>query len=95
MYLADIYTVTADLAGIPGISMPCGETKEKLPIGLHPLGRHFDEMLSGWLRLGEAQAYTGAVPAEITRRLLAEHGPELTVSQQQQQQASQHGEVRC
>ena len=43
MYLADIYTVTADLAGIPGISVPCGESKEKLPIGLQILGRHFDE----------------------------------------------------
>jgi aspartyl-tRNA(Asn)/glutamyl-tRNA(Gln) amidotransferase subunit A len=43
MYLADIYTVTADLAGIPGISIPCGETKEKLPIGMQILGRHFDE----------------------------------------------------
>jgi aspartyl-tRNA(Asn)/glutamyl-tRNA(Gln) amidotransferase subunit A len=43
MYLADIYTVTADLAGIPGISIPCGETKEKLPIGLQILGKHFDE----------------------------------------------------
>jgi aspartyl-tRNA(Asn)/glutamyl-tRNA(Gln) amidotransferase subunit A len=43
MYLADIYTVTADLVGIPGISVPCGETKEKLPIGLQILGRHFDE----------------------------------------------------
>src|SRR5579863_5438953 len=43
MYLADIYTVTADLAGIPGISVPCGETKEKLPIGLQMLGKHFDE----------------------------------------------------
>jgi aspartyl-tRNA(Asn)/glutamyl-tRNA(Gln) amidotransferase subunit A len=43
MYLADIYTVTADLAGIPGISIPCGETREKLPIGLQILGRHFDE----------------------------------------------------
>ncbi len=43
MYLADIYTVTADLAGIPGISIPCGETKAKLPIGLQILGRHFDE----------------------------------------------------
>jgi aspartyl-tRNA(Asn)/glutamyl-tRNA(Gln) amidotransferase subunit A len=43
MYLADIYTVTADLAGIPGISVPCGETKDKLPIGLQILGRHFDE----------------------------------------------------
>jgi aspartyl-tRNA(Asn)/glutamyl-tRNA(Gln) amidotransferase subunit A len=43
MYLADIYTVTADLAGIPGISVPCGETSEKLPIGLQILGKHFDE----------------------------------------------------
>jgi aspartyl-tRNA(Asn)/glutamyl-tRNA(Gln) amidotransferase subunit A len=43
MYLADIYTVTADLAGIPGISIPCGATREKLPIGLQILGKHFDE----------------------------------------------------
>jgi aspartyl-tRNA(Asn)/glutamyl-tRNA(Gln) amidotransferase subunit A len=43
MYLADIYTVTADLAGIPGISVPCGETQSGLPIGLQILGRHFDE----------------------------------------------------
>ncbi|HEY7098761.1 MAG TPA: Asp-tRNA(Asn)/Glu-tRNA(Gln) amidotransferase subunit GatA [Terriglobales bacterium] len=43
MYLADIYTVTADLAGIPGISVPCGDSAEKLPIGLQILGRHFDE----------------------------------------------------
>jgi aspartyl-tRNA(Asn)/glutamyl-tRNA(Gln) amidotransferase subunit A len=43
MYLADIYTVTANLAGIPGISMPCGQTREKLPIGMQVLGKHFDE----------------------------------------------------
>ena len=43
MYLADIFTVTADLAGIPGISIPCGQTKENLPIGLQILGQHFDE----------------------------------------------------
>jgi aspartyl-tRNA(Asn)/glutamyl-tRNA(Gln) amidotransferase subunit A len=43
MYLADIYTVTADLAGIPGISIPCGRTRENLPIGMQILGRHFDE----------------------------------------------------
>jgi len=42
MYLADIYTVTADLAGVPGISVPCGEAGG-LPIGLQILGRHFDE----------------------------------------------------
>jgi aspartyl-tRNA(Asn)/glutamyl-tRNA(Gln) amidotransferase subunit A len=52
MYLADIYTVTADLAGIPGISIPCGETKEKLPIGLQILGKHFDE--AAILRLAHA-----------------------------------------
>jgi aspartyl-tRNA(Asn)/glutamyl-tRNA(Gln) amidotransferase subunit A len=43
MYLADIYTVTANLAGIPGISVPCGENREGLPIGLQLFGRHFDE----------------------------------------------------
>jgi len=52
MYLADIYTVTADLAGIPGISVPCGQTKEKLPIGLQILGKHFDE--STILRIAHA-----------------------------------------
>lgn len=43
MYLNDIYTVTADLVGIPGISVPCGNSKEGLPIGLQILGKHFDE----------------------------------------------------
>jgi aspartyl-tRNA(Asn)/glutamyl-tRNA(Gln) amidotransferase subunit A len=43
MYLADIYTVTGSLAGIPGISVPCGMTKQKLPIGMQILGPHFSE----------------------------------------------------
>lgn len=45
MYLGDIYTVTASLAGIPGISVPCGVTKSKphLPVGMQMLSRHFDE----------------------------------------------------
>jgi aspartyl-tRNA(Asn)/glutamyl-tRNA(Gln) amidotransferase subunit A len=43
MYLADIYTVTGSLAGIPGVSVPCGVTKEKLPIGMQILGPHFSE----------------------------------------------------
>jgi aspartyl-tRNA(Asn)/glutamyl-tRNA(Gln) amidotransferase subunit A len=43
MYLADIYTVTADLAGVPGISVSCGMTQSGLPIGLQVLGKHFDE----------------------------------------------------
>jgi len=45
MYLADIYTVTANLAGIPGISVPCGISHDKLPIGLQLLGRHFGEAI--------------------------------------------------
>jgi aspartyl-tRNA(Asn)/glutamyl-tRNA(Gln) amidotransferase subunit A len=43
MYLADIYTVTASLAGICGISVPCGASKEGLPIGAQILGPHFGE----------------------------------------------------
>jgi aspartyl-tRNA(Asn)/glutamyl-tRNA(Gln) amidotransferase subunit A len=52
MYLNDIYTVTADLVGIPGISVPCGTSKEGLPIGLQILGKHFDEAVV--LRLAHA-----------------------------------------
>jgi aspartyl-tRNA(Asn)/glutamyl-tRNA(Gln) amidotransferase subunit A len=43
MYLADIYTVTASLAGICGISVPCGQSSQGLPIGAQILGKHFDE----------------------------------------------------
>ncbi len=45
MYLADIYTVTASLAGIPGISVPCGRTPSEphLPVGMQILAKHFDE----------------------------------------------------
>jgi aspartyl-tRNA(Asn)/glutamyl-tRNA(Gln) amidotransferase subunit A len=43
MYLADIYTVTGSLAGVPGISVPCGKTKEGLPVGMQIFGRHFEE----------------------------------------------------
>ncbi|MFN2456055.1 MAG: Asp-tRNA(Asn)/Glu-tRNA(Gln) amidotransferase subunit GatA [Pyrinomonadaceae bacterium] len=43
MYLNDIYTCTANLAGIPGISIPCGLSSEKLPIGLQLMGAHWSE----------------------------------------------------
>jgi aspartyl-tRNA(Asn)/glutamyl-tRNA(Gln) amidotransferase subunit A len=43
MYLADIYTVTASLAGICGVSVPCGKTKAGLPVGMQVLARHFGE----------------------------------------------------
>jgi aspartyl-tRNA(Asn)/glutamyl-tRNA(Gln) amidotransferase subunit A len=43
MYLADIYTVTGSLAGVPGISVPCGKTKGGLPVGMQVLAPHFSE----------------------------------------------------
>jgi aspartyl-tRNA(Asn)/glutamyl-tRNA(Gln) amidotransferase subunit A len=43
MYLADIFTVSANLAGLPAISVPCGFTADRLPIGLQLTGRRFDE----------------------------------------------------
>jgi aspartyl-tRNA(Asn)/glutamyl-tRNA(Gln) amidotransferase subunit A len=43
MYLTDIYTVTVNLAGVPAISVPCGQSSAGLPIGLQLIGNHFDE----------------------------------------------------
>ena len=43
MYLSDIFTLSANLAGIPGISVPCGFSSEGLPIGLQIMGNHFSE----------------------------------------------------
>jgi aspartyl-tRNA(Asn)/glutamyl-tRNA(Gln) amidotransferase subunit A len=43
MYLSDIFTIPANLAGIPGISLPCGFTGEGLPIGLQILSDSFQE----------------------------------------------------
>ncbi len=45
MYLSDVFTLSANLAGIPGISVPCGFSKNGLPIGLQLMGNHFDESL--------------------------------------------------
>jgi len=52
MYLADIYSVAASLAGICAMSVPCGVTREGLPIGVQIMARHFDE--STMLRVGLA-----------------------------------------
>lgn len=52
MYLADIYTVTGSLAGVPGISVPCGKICGKLPVGLQVFGPAFGE--AAVLRLAHA-----------------------------------------
>ncbi|MFZ0588994.1 MAG: Asp-tRNA(Asn)/Glu-tRNA(Gln) amidotransferase subunit GatA [Bryobacteraceae bacterium] len=43
MYLSDIYTITGDLSGVPCMSVPCGKTRDGLPVGLQILAKHFDE----------------------------------------------------
>jgi len=53
MYLLDIYTIGVNLAGLPGISIPCGNTRSGLPIGLQLIGQPFQE--AGLLSI--AQAY--------------------------------------
>jgi aspartyl-tRNA(Asn)/glutamyl-tRNA(Gln) amidotransferase subunit A len=52
MYLADIFTVSANLAGLPGISVPCGFAGDTLPVGLQLTGRMFDE--ATMLRVADA-----------------------------------------
>ncbi len=52
MYLADIYSVAASLSGICGMSVPCGQTKDGLPIGVQVMAKHFDE--ATMLRVGLA-----------------------------------------
>jgi aspartyl-tRNA(Asn)/glutamyl-tRNA(Gln) amidotransferase subunit A len=45
MYLSDIFTIPCNLAGLPGISIPCGYDDKGLPIGLQVLSSHFNEKL--------------------------------------------------
>jgi len=66
MYLGDVFTIPAPLAGLPALSIPCGFDEKGLPVGLQLTGRHFSEALL----LGVAHAYQQAsdwhrrVPAE-------------------------------
>jgi aspartyl-tRNA(Asn)/glutamyl-tRNA(Gln) amidotransferase subunit A len=73
MYLADVFTVSANLAGLPAVSIPCGFTTNRLPIGLQLTGAPFDEgrllaiahryeQQAGWWKR-EPPALTAAAPA--------------------------------
>ncbi|MCB0309659.1 MAG: Asp-tRNA(Asn)/Glu-tRNA(Gln) amidotransferase subunit GatA [Bdellovibrionales bacterium] len=68
MYLGDIFTVTANLAGLPAISIPCGFDQSDLPVGLQLIGRHWEESLI--LRIGNAYQQQSdwhtRVPREIS-----------------------------
>jgi aspartyl-tRNA(Asn)/glutamyl-tRNA(Gln) amidotransferase subunit A len=58
MYLADIFTISVNLAGLPGLSMPCGLSSDGLPIGFQLIGQPFEE--GRLLQIG--QAYEAAHP---------------------------------
>ena len=66
MYLSDIYTVTANLSGVPSLSLPCGFTPAGLPVGLQVMTNQFEE--SAILRFAEAfmQAFPVAdIPLKV------------------------------
>ena len=56
MYLSDIFTLSANLAGIPGMSVPCGFSSEGLPVGLQIMGSHFNEEMLLKVAYGFEQA---------------------------------------
>jgi aspartyl-tRNA(Asn)/glutamyl-tRNA(Gln) amidotransferase subunit A len=74
MYLSDIFTVTVNLAGLPGLSLPCGTTRDGLPIGLQIIGRPFDEETV----LQVAAALESAVDFRSRRPRLPEQGVAAT-----------------
>ncbi|MDT3779846.1 Asp-tRNA(Asn)/Glu-tRNA(Gln) amidotransferase subunit GatA [Nitrospira sp. MA-1] len=66
MYLSDIYTIPASLAGLPAISVPCGLSKTGLPIGLQLMGRPFEEAMV----LRAAYAYEQATDWRVKRPVI-------------------------
>ena len=67
MYLSDIYTVSANLAGVPGISIPCGLSSEGLPIGTQLVGNFWSEAEL----LNFAHVYETAHPLNARPRIFA------------------------
>jgi len=67
MYLNDIYTTPANLAGLPAMSIPCGFGNDNLPVGLHITGNYFSEarMLNAAHQYQKATDWHARRPAEI------------------------------
>ena len=65
MYLSDIYTIAVNLAGLPGMSIPCGFDTQGLPVGLQIIGNYFDEarMIGVAHAFQQATDWHGRVPA--------------------------------
>ncbi|MBD3245753.1 MAG: Asp-tRNA(Asn)/Glu-tRNA(Gln) amidotransferase subunit GatA [Candidatus Omnitrophica bacterium] len=70
MYLSDVFTSSANLAGVPAVSFPCGYTREGLPVGAQLIGRAFDE--ETLIRAGNAYQQHTAFHARIPEK----YGPE-------------------
>jgi len=68
MYLSDIYTIAVNLAGLPGLSHPCGFGNDKLPVGLQLIGNYFDEARL----LSTAHCYQQATDWHLRRPALAD-----------------------
>ena len=64
MYLSDIFTISVNLAGLPGMSMPCGYDDKNLPIGVQLIGPPFSE--EAILRAGDALERTVSYAARAT-----------------------------
>ena len=67
MYLSDIYTLPVNLAGLPGVSLPCGLDSKNLPIGLQLIGKNFEE--SSLLQVAQAyESHRGVFPEPLAVR---------------------------
>ena len=72
MYLSDIYTVSVNLAGLPGVTLPCARDSKGMPIGLQLIGKHFGEKDI----IRAAYSFEQAVPYERPVTITTEEGKE-------------------
>ena len=92
MYLGDIYTISVNLAGLPGISVPCGLDSRGLPIGLQILGDCFQEkkMLRAAYALEKAQAAEGETADAQLENSISPDKPRKDFRMQSSRKCFQH-----